>query len=101
MFALGAFSHLALNRRRATATSEGSAIQYIKDKAAFWTAYHAFLPLTHLEPISPIQRWVEILRTFLERLKRGGTEFLMAFKAVKYLRLKQLKYTVTGGKSGK
>lgn len=101
MFALGAFGHLALCRRWAATASEGSAIRYVKDKAAFRTGYHMFLSQVHFEPISPRQRWVEILKGFLERLKRSGGEFLTAFKAVKYLRLRQLKYIVTDGQFGK
>lgn len=77
-----AFSHSALNGRRAARTSKCSAICYVKGEPTFWTIQYTLRRRTFHSLLLLNQAFNEILKIFLKLLRLLRTEILTITKTV-------------------
>jgi len=84
VFAFRALSHSALYKRWTTRTSKCSTIRYVEGETAFGTFHCTFRLRTHFLSLSQNKPLREILKTFLEILKRFDAEISTTSKTIKY-----------------
>ena len=88
MSAFRALSHFTLYGRCAARTSKCSTIGYVERETAFWTTYYMLRLCLHFISLSLYQPLREILKTFLEALRRFKAEISTNFKTIKYHNLR-------------